>query len=207
MSVFDIFKKLEGQKQQPAMPVSWIIAGLGNPGKKYERTRHNAGFCAVDYLAEKLGVPLTRIKFKGLCGEGVINGQRVLLIKPQTFMNLSGECVSEAAGFYKIPNEHIIVFSDDISLPIGKIRVRAGGSAGGHNGLKNIAEKIGSTEFPRIKIGVGAPPTKQYDLADWVLSGLCDADFRQMSDAAHKASDAAVAFISDGIQAAMQKFN
>ena len=159
----------------PVGAVEFLIVGLGNPGEKYSATRHNVGFCAVDLIAEKTGARVDRLKFKSLCGDAMLGGKRVLLMKPQTFMNNSGEAVAEAMRFYKIPVENIIVISDDISLNPGKLRIREKGSAGGHNGLKNIIYLIGKDTFPRIKIGVGAKPHKDYDLADWVL-GVPSAD-------------------------------
>ena len=171
-NIFDLFKKIE--KTEPTMPVSAIVVGLGNPGAKYERTRHNAGFIAIDYIAEKHGARIDRAKFSSLVGECVIGGSRVLLMKPQTFMNLSGVAVGEAAAFYKIPADRVIVLHDEISFDPGVIRLRRKGSAGGHNGLKNIIERLGSDGFPRVKIGVGTKPTPEYDLVDWVLGKLTD---------------------------------
>lgn len=171
-NIFDLFKKIE--KTEPTMPVSAIVVGLGNPGAKYERTRHNAGFIAIDYIAEKHGARIDRAKFSSLVGECVIGGSRVLLMKPQTFMNLSGVAVGEAAAFYKIPADRVIVLHDEISFDPGVIRLRRKGSAGGHNGLKNIIERLGSDGFPRVKIGVGKKPTPEYDLVDWVLGKLTD---------------------------------
>ena len=148
----------------------YMIVGLGNPGKQYESTRHNAGFICLDLLAEKYSISVKKLKFKSLLGEGRIEGKRCLLLKPQTFMNLSGEAVRDAAEFYKIPPENIIVIYDDISLDPGKLRIRRKGSDGGHNGMKNILYHLKSDGFPRIKVGVGAKPNPEYDLADWVLS-------------------------------------
>ena len=150
--------------------VDWLIVGLGNPGREYEKTRHNVGYRAADLLAKEAGVSIDRAKFRGLTRTAALAGQKVLLLKPETYMNNSGEAVQLAAMFYKLPISHILVLSDDISLPVGKIRVRAEGSAGGHNGLKSIISHLGSQDFPRIKIGVGAKPHPDYDLADWVLS-------------------------------------
>ena len=169
-SIFDLFKKIE--KTESSAPITKIIVGLGNPGDKYTFTRHNAGFLAIDYVSQKYGVKCDRIKFKSLCGEVTIGGVRALLMKPQTFMNLSGEAVSEAASFYKIAPEDIIVISDDASFDVGKLRIRKNGSAGGHNGLKNIIERLSSDKFPRIKLGVGQKPHPNYDIADWVLARL-----------------------------------
>lgn len=170
-SIFDLFKKIE-KKEEPSLPISHIIVGLGNPGDKYQKTRHNAGFLAIDYISEKYGVRCDRIKFKGLCGEATIGGVRVLLLKPQTFMNSSGESIAEASKFYKIPPEKIIVLSDDASFDVGKLRIRKSGSAGGHNGLKSVIECLGSDKFPRIKLGVGQKPNPDYDIADWVLAKI-----------------------------------
>ena len=173
MSIFDIFAKLEQERKQQdssAGPIEWLVVGLGNPGSKYENTRHNAGFRALDSYCQKTGQRIDRMKFKALVGEGTFGGKRVLFMKPQTFMNLSGEAVRDAADFYKIPPERIVVLFDDISLDIGRLRVRAKGSAGGQNGVKNIIYQLSSDQFPRVKIGIGAKPHPDYDLADWVLS-------------------------------------
>ena len=164
--IFDLFKKIE--KKEDASPVSFIIAGLGNPGREYEATRHNVGFLAVDYIAAAYGVRIDRAKYHALVGEGRIGDKRVLFMKPQTYMNNSGVAISEAASFYKIPAENIIVLHDEISFEPGLFRIRRKGSAGGHNGLKSIISYVGE-EFPRIKIGVGKKPTPEYDLAAWVL--------------------------------------
>ena len=165
-NIFDLFKKIE---KPASAPVTHIVCGLGNPGEKYEKTRHNAGFLAIDTLCQQLGLRCDRAKFKALVGEAVIGDARVLLMKPQTFMNASGEAVSEAARFYKIPTENIIVISDDVAQDIGRVRIRKSGSAGGQKGLKSIIEHLKSDTFPRIRIGVGQKPTPEYDLADWVL--------------------------------------
>ena len=166
-NIFDLFKKIE--KAADATPVSVIIAGLGNPGAQYAKTRHNVGFVAIDYIAAKLGVKIDRAKFHALVAEAKIGDVRVLLMKPETFMNNSGVAVGEAANFYKIPPERVIVLHDEISFDAGLFRIRRKGSAGGHNGLKSIIEHLGSDGFPRIKIGVGQKPSPDYDLADWVL--------------------------------------
>ncbi|MBR1566711.1 MAG: aminoacyl-tRNA hydrolase, partial [Oscillospiraceae bacterium] len=172
--------------------VSWLLVFLGNPGPKYECTRHNAGFTAADALAKKLGVSVNRARFKALTASAEINGEKVLLMKPQTYMNLSGEAVGEAARFYKIPPERVIVVSDEVSLPLGKLRVRMKGSAGGHNGLKSIIASLGSDNFPRVRIGVGAPPHPDYDMADWVLSVFRNQDLEDMLSAADKAAEAVI---------------
>lgn len=186
---------------------TWLLVFLGNPGPKYECTRHNAGFMAADALAKKLGVSINRARFKALTASAEINGEKVLLMKPQTYMNLSGEAVGEAARFYKILPEHVIVVSDEVSLPLGKLRVRMKGSAGGHNGLKSIIASLGSDNFPRVRIGVGAPPHPDYDMADWVLSVFRNQDLEDMLSAADKAAEAVVTYVTDGPEHAMNRFN
>lgn len=169
MSIFDFFKKAENT-QTPTGPVAFLVVGLGNPGKEYLYTRHNTGFLTLDYIAERLSVTVNRAKFNALTADAVIGGNRVLLIKPQTYMNESGVAVRQAADFYKIPTEHIIVISDDISLPVGMMRVRRSGSDGGQKGLRSIIAHLGSDKFPRLRIGVGEKPHPDYPLADWVVS-------------------------------------
>ena len=159
-----------------AGPVEWLVVGLGNPGPKYEWTRHNVGFLVVDALAERLGVPVQKLKYKALTNTAVIGGRSVLLMKPTTYMNLSGESVGQAARFYKIPPERVLVISDDVALPQGKLRIRRSGSAGGHNGLKNIIAHLGSDQFPRLKVGVGGKPYPDSDMADWVLGKFTGQD-------------------------------
>lgn len=188
-------------------PVSFIIAGLGNPGQKYEHTRHNAGFLAADALADKTGVKISRLRFQALCGEAMIGSTRALLMKPTTFMNNSGEAIAQAARFYKIPPEHILVFSDDISLEPGRLRVRAKGSAGGHNGLKSIIALLGSENFPRIKIGVGQKPDTDYDLADWVLGRLGERESLLLKEACTRAAEAAGMIVCGKIEQAMNLYN
>ena len=192
---------------KPSGSFAWLVVFLGNPGPRYECTRHNAGFMAGDALAKKLGVSVNRLRFKALTAECEINGARVLLMKPQTFMNLSGQAVGEAARFYKIPPEHVLVVSDEVSLPTGRLRVRTKGSAGGHNGLKSIIEALGSDAFPRIRIGVDAPPHPDYDMADWVLGVFRDADAEAMSAAAKRAAQAVECYITEGPERAMNRFN
>jgi len=192
---------------KPSGSVSWLVVFLGNPGPKYECTRHNAGFMAGDALAKKLGVSINKLRFKALTAPAEINGEKVLLMKPQTFMNLSGEAVGEAARFYKVPPEHVIVVSDEISLPLGKLRVRPKGSAGGHNGLKSIIAHLGSDAFPRVRLGVGAPPHPDYDMADWVLSVFRNQDLEDMLAAADRAGEAVISYITDGPERAMNRFN
>lgn len=204
-NIFDLFKKIE--KQTDTTPVSVIIAGLGNPGTQYERTRHNVGFIAIDYIAEKLGVRIDRAKFHALVAEAKIGNVRVLLMKPQTFMNNSGVAIGEAAAFYKIPADRVIVLHDEISFEPGIIRIRRKGSAGGHNGLKSIIAHLASEDFPRVKIGVGKKPSPDYDLADWVL-GKMPKDASDAVDARNEDILSAVRFISEGkIDEAMQRYS
>ena len=187
--------------------VSWLIVFLGNPGPLYEMTRHNAGFMAADAMAKEKNVNINKARFKALTATCDIGGESVLLMKPQTFMNLSGDAVAQAAKFYKIPPERVIVVSDEISLPIGKLRIRTKGSAGGHNGLKDIIAKLGTDAFPRIRIGVGAPPHPDYDMADWVLSSFKNQDAEDMLAAAARAAQAAQCYITQGADRAMNRFN
>ena len=204
-NIFDLFKKIE--KQADTTPVSFIIAGLGNPGAQYAKTRHNVGFTAIDYIAEKLGVRIDRAKFHALVAEAKIGNARVLLMKPETFMNNSGVAIGEAASFYKISPDHVIVLHDEISFEPGIIRIRRKGSAGGHNGLKSIIAHLASEDFPRIKIGVGKKPSPDYDLADWVL-GKMPKDAGDAVDARNEDILGAVRFITEGkIDEAMQRYS
>ena len=187
--------------------ISWLVVCLGNPGPKYSGTRHNAGFMAGDVLSEKTGAKVNRLRFKALTGECTIGEERVMILKPQTFMNLSGESVIQAASYYKIKPQNIIVLSDEMSLPIGKIRIRPKGSAGGHNGLKNIIKELGTDEFPRIRLGVGQPPHPDYDVKDWVLSVFKDKDAEDMKAASERAADAVISYITEGADKAMNRFN
>lgn len=209
MSVFDIFAKLDAEKtaRPAAGPVEWLIVGLGNPGDKYAMTRHNAGFRALDSYCARTGQKIDRLKFKALTGEGTFGGARVLFLKPQTFMNLSGEAVREAADFYKIPPARVLVLFDDISLDVGRLRVRSKGSAGGQNGVKNIIYQLNSDAFPRVKIGVGAKPHPDYDLADWVLSRMTDAEEKLFVPALERAMQAAEDIVRNGAAHAAQTFN
>ena len=203
-NIFDLFKKIE---TAPQGPVSYIIVGLGNVGKQYESTRHNAGFLAIDRIAEKYGTKIDRVKFRAMVGECNIGGKRVLLMKPTTLMNLSGLAVGEAASFYKIPPENILVLHDEISFDPGIIRIRRKGSAGGHNGLKSLIASLGSEEFPRIKIGVGKKPNPQYDLADWVLGKMPESDLKAMSARFDDIATAAEMIVKGDIDGAMAKFS
>ena len=187
--------------------VRWLIVCLGNPGPRYEGTRHNAGFMTADALAKKLNISVNRARFRALTGKGEIAGESVLVMKPQTYMNLSGEAAAEAARFYKIPPERVIVVSDETALPVGKLRVRGKGSAGGHNGLKSIIACLGSDQFPRIRLGVGAPPHEDYDMADWVLSAFKNQDAEDMAAAADRAAEAVICYITEGPERTMNKFN
>ncbi len=187
--------------------VKWLVVFLGNPGPKYECTRHNAGFMAADALAKDKGISINRSRFKALTATVDMGGESVLLMKPQTYMNLSGEAVIQAVKFYKIAPENVIVVSDEMSLPIGKLRIRTKGSAGGHNGLKNIIAHLGTDSFPRIRIGVGAPPHPDYDVADWVLSVFRNKDAEEMADAAKRAAEAVECYVLHGPERAMNRFN
>ena len=190
---------------QKKLPVSWLIVGLGNPGEQYENTRHNVGFLVADELGERGSFPIQRLKFKALTN--TIGGQGALVMKPTTYMNLSGEAVGEAARFYKIPPGRVLVISDDVDLPLGKLRIRTGGSAGGHNGLKSVIQHLGADQFPRLKVGVGGKPHPDYDMADWVLGKLQGEDKRVMDEAVKRAADAVECFLKDGPQKAMNRFN
>lgn len=203
-NIFDLFKKIE---TAPQGPVSFIIVGLGNIGKQYELTRHNAGFLAIDRIAERQGVRIDRVKFHATVGECNIGGKRVLLMKPTTLMNLSGVAVGEAASFYKIPPENVLVLHDEISFDPGMLRIRRKGSAGGHNGLKSLISSLASDEFPRIKIGVGKKPNPEYDLADWVLGKMPEADMKAMSARFDDIADAAEMIVSGRIDDAMAKYS
>ena len=185
----------------------YIIAGLGNPGNKYEGTRHNIGFEIIDYIGRTYNININRLGFKALYGSGDIEGEKVILLKPQTFMNLSGQAVKEICDFYKLPSEKFIVIYDDVSLPLGKIRIRPKGSAGGHNGIKNIIYMLGTDIFPRIKVGVGMPENPHIDMADHVLGSFSKADFDILLESAKKATEALPIIMKDGCAAAMNKYN
>lgn len=186
---------------------SWLIAGLGNPGREYERSRHNTGFRALDLLAENLSCKVDRLKFQGLYGQTLYHGRRLFLLKPQTFMNLSGRSVLQLSAYFHIPPQRILVMFDDISLDPGRIRIRAEGSAGGHNGIKSIIAELGSQEFPRVKIGVGAKPNPEFDLADWVLSTFSAKEEKDLRFALENAAEAALAIIDKGVPEAANKYN
>ena len=187
--------------------VDWLLVCLGNPGDQYENTRHNAGFMVADELADRHNIPVQRLKFRALTNTITVGDQKVLLMKPVTYMTLSGEAVHEAAAFYKIPPEHILVISDEVALAPGKLRVRRSGSAGGHNGLKNIIAHLGTDQFPRIRVGVGQKPHPDYDMADWVLGKFQGEDKKAVESAVKRAADAAECLIREGVDKAMNKYN
>ncbi len=187
--------------------VQWLLVCLGNPGPKYEHTRHNMGFLAADLLAEREHIKINRIRFKAVTAELTFGGQRVLVMKPQTYMNLSGEAVREAVRFYKIPADHVLVIYDDVSLPVGKIRVRPSGSAGGHNGIKNIIAHLGTDVFPRVKVGVGSPAHPEHEMIDWVIGVPSKEDRKVLLDSLNRALDAAACVIESGTDRAMNQFN
>ena len=186
---------------------SWLIVGLGNPGKQYERTRHNCGFRALDILAQKLNCKVDKGKFQGIYGQTTYKGSKLFLLKPQTYMNLSGKSVLQLSAYYNIPPSRIIILFDDISLVPGRLRIRADGSAGGHNGIKSLIQELGSQDFPRVKIGVGAKPQAEQDLADWVLSAFSAQEEKALSFALENAADAALAIIDEGVPAAANRYN
>ncbi len=206
--IFDIFKKLEKNRAEvETKPVTHLVVGLGNPGKEYRHTRHNAGFLCVDAICEKYGVATDRSKFKALVGEATVAGVRVMLMRPQTFMNNSGEAVAAAARFYKIDPAHIIVISDDINLAVGGIRVRGKGSDGGQRGLRSIINELGTDEFPRIRIGVGEKPHPDYDLVDWVLSTFAPTELDKLRTVFPVACDGIERLVCDDLAGAMQVCN
>ena len=186
---------------------SWLIVGLGNPGREYEKTRHNCGFRALDGLAQQLGCKVDKLKFQGLYTQTTYGGKKLFLLKPQTYMNLSGRAVLQLSAYFHIPPQRIIVLFDDISLAPGRLRVRADGSAGGHNGIKSIIQELGSQDFPRVKIGVGAKPNPDFDLADWVLSTFSASEEKALAVSLKNAADAALAVIDHGVPEAANRFN
>lgn len=194
-------------KKKTTGPIDFMVVGLGNPGKQYEATRHNAGFMAMEALSLKLGTDVRRIKFKSYCGETTIGDKRVLLMMPQTFMNNSGEAVQEAMQFYKLTPQQVLIMMDDISLPVGTIRIRRKGSDGGQKGMRSIITLTGSDAFPRIKLGVGEKPHPDYDLAAWVLSKFTKEEQPRMVDAAKRAAEAACLIVQDDIDSAMNQFS
>ena len=194
-----MFKKSSGE--------NWLIVGLGNPGREYEKTRHNAGFRALDILADQMGVKVDKLKYQGLYAQANYNGGKVFLLKPQTYMNLSGRSVLQLSAYFNIPPQRIIVMFDDISLEPGRLRVRANGSAGGHNGIKSIIQEVGSQEFPRVKIGVGAKPHPNFELADWVLSTFSAQEEKALAVSLENAAKAALCIIDHGVPETANRFN
>lgn len=194
-------------KRSGGSGIQWLVVGLGNPGAKYESTRHNMGFLVADKLAQNEKLKFNKLRFKAWTATWEVGGEKVLLMKPQTYMNLSGEAVGQAARFYKIPADHVLVISDDIALPAGKLRIRAGGSAGGHNGLKNIIQHLGTDRFPRIKVGVGSPQQAEHDIADWVTGKPMGEDQKVIIEALDKAVAAIPVLIEQGVDRAMNRFN
>lgn len=186
---------------------TWLIVGLGNPGREYERTRHNCGFRVVELLADTLGCKIDKAKFQGLYGQVNYGSKKLLLLKPQTYMNLSGRSVLQLSAYFHIPPQNIIVLFDDISLEPGRLRIRADGSAGGHNGIKSIIQELGSQSFPRVKIGVGSKPNPEYDLADWVLSTFSAQEEKALAVSLKNAADATLAIIDHGVPEAANRFN
>ena len=206
--IFELFKKISsGNDNKPQGNIEYIVVGLGNPEKEYERTRHNAGFMAIDFLANKLGARVDRAKFQALVGEAVISDKRVLLMKPQTSMNLSGNAVIEAARFYKVAPENVIVLSDDITLDVGRLRVRRKGTHGGHNGLRSIEARLSSQNYQRIKIGIGAKPHPDFDLVDWVLGNFSSEDTAKLNENFSKLYEGLAMMISGDTESAMQICN
>ncbi len=206
-NIFDLFKQIEKKDTPAAGNLTHLVVGLGNPGDKYTFTRHNTGFMALDFIAEKCGVRVDRARFKSLCADARIGEHRVLLMKPQTFMNLSGEAVREAADFYKIPPENILVLFDDINFDVGVMRIRRNGSDGGHNGIKSIIYQLNSDAFPRVKIGVGKKPSPDYDLADYVLGTYSDADKKILFSMFSRVYDGVELILSGQIDKAMNLYN
>ena len=203
---FNTSSGLHRRKKQSA-GADWLVAGLGNPGKKYEGTRHNAGFDALDFLARRWDAPAPRVKFEGLCAQTAVKGQKVILLKPQTFMNLSGRSIGAAADFYKIDPAHVIVLCDDVTQDPGRVRIRPSGSAGGHNGLKDIIARLGSQEFPRVRLGVGEKPGPEYDLADWVLGRIGGEDRKAFESRLEDVANAVELIMEGKLSEAQNRYN
>ena len=205
--IFELFKKISSADTASRAPISHIVVGLGNPGDKYYLTRHNAGFLTMDYISQKYSAKIDKVKFKALCGEATIAGKRVLLMKPQTFMNHSGEAVKEAAAFYKIPAENIIIICDDVNLDVARLRVRRSGSDGGQRGMRSIITIMGTDVFPRVKIGVGQKPHPDYDMADWVLSEFTKDEQKKLFDSFDRITSGVEKILAGDVEGAMQICN
>ncbi len=207
-NIFDLFKQISSDSSSSgASKVEYIVAGLGNPGSEYSKTRHNAGFISIDYIAGRCGAKIDRAKFSALVGEAVIADKKVLLMKPQTFMNNSGEALAAAARFYKLSPEKIVVISDDISLDVGRVRVRRNGSHGGQNGLRSIEACLSSKEYPRVKVGIGAKPHPDYDLASWVLSSFSTEDIKAIEGCLPRIYEGVCKIVAGQLEEAMQICN
>ena len=206
-NIFDLFKKIETAKPTASGPITHLVVGLGNPGREYAFTRHNAGFLSLDYMAERLGVKIDRLRFKSMTAEATVGGVRVLLMKPQTYMNNSGEAVREAAAFYHIPPENVVVISDDVSLDVGRLRVRGKGSDGGQKGLRSIIYHLNADTFPRIKVGVGKKPHPEMELADWVLSSFTAEEQKVLFDLFATVVDGVSLLLQGKLDDAMQRCN
>ncbi len=207
MGIMDIFAQLSASSQTAGGKLEFLLVGLGNPGMTYENTRHNAGFMTLDALAKAHSTDIMRMKFKAYCGDAVLGGRKCLLLKPNTYMNNSGEAVVEAMQFYKLDMDHVIVIYDDISLDVGKLRIRRKGSDGGHNGIKSIIALTGSQDFARIKIGVGKKPHKDYDLAKWVLSKFTDDEMKLMETSCKNACECLELMVNGKTDTAMNRYN
>ena len=205
-NIFDLFKLIEKNKAEPSGPVSFIVAGLGNPGDKYARTRHNMGFMCLDYISQSMGFKIDKIKFKSICGEAVISDRKVLFMKPQTMMNLSGEAIRDAASFYKIDPQNIVVIHDDMAIEAGNMRIRRSGSDGGHNGLKSIIYQLNSDAFPRIKIGIGSPGDGR-DVVDWVLGCPSKEECEKIYECIKASEECVKLIVSGDTEKAMNTFN
>lgn len=206
-NIFDLFDRISSKPEVSVGKITHIVVGLGNPGKEYTFTRHNTGFLSLDFITQKLGVPVDKAKFKSLCGEGVIAGHRTLFLKPQTFMNLSGEAVREAADFYKIPPQNILVICDDVNFDVGVLRIKRSGSDGGQNGMKSIIYQLSSDAFPRIKVGIGKKPSPDYNLADFVLSKFSEPEKKTLFSTFDSIYNAVELILNGKIDQAMSQYN
>lgn len=206
-NIFELFDKIGSKSPAPIGKITHLVVGLGNPGEKYAFTRHNAGFLSLDFIAQKLNIKIDKVKFKSLCGECIFSGKRTLFMKPQTFMNLSGEAVREAADFYKIPLENIVVICDDVNFDVGILRIRRKGSDGGQNGVKNIIYQLGSDNFPRIKVGVGKKPSPDYDMKDFVLSQFGETEKKTLFSTFENIYNSVELILDDKIDDAMSHYS